>query len=538
MKTAVTYARFSCANQNESSIEAQRDAMAKWCASRNVQIVQEYADRAASGTKVSGRDEFLQMLADLKTRRVDYVLVHKYDRFARNQNDQYFYMAMIEKRGAKLVAVAQEFGDGPEARFMLGVIAAYNAFYSENLSNEVRKGRAVTIAKGKFPGGVIPFGYVSDGNGGYKVDEVEAYYVRRIFDAVLYKTELQKQILDEMRDAGIVGRRGRPLTHDSINKISRNPIYAGIFQMTKPDGSVTRIEDHHQAIITKEEYEEVQRIVKSRANAGRPTRMIHLLTGITYCGSCGAKVYAADNPWQGNPYRTYYCSRCCNGFRRIRTEELEHIAIDYVNDLISDGSQANLSSEVSSYVSRMTASASRRKPSTERQIKKLQREVDSLVANLASGVLDPQTLSIISEQISSRRAKIDVLKESITPPESVVIPNVAEYFDGAEPITYDMDRAHLRKTLHRFIARVTIHVTEVEIQSTFDGWLADRIKNLQNSASVPPNAKFSTISTLKIIHRDPSRGRGRIVPKILTDMGNMPKALRHPEQKPKKSKKP
>ena len=76
MKTAVTYARFSCANQHESSIEAQRDAMARWCASRNVQIVKEYADRAASGTKVSGRDDFLQMLADLKTRRVDYVLVH------------------------------------------------------------------------------------------------------------------------------------------------------------------------------------------------------------------------------------------------------------------------------------------------------------------------------------------------------------------------------------------------------------------------------------------------------------------------------
>lgn len=487
MKTAVTYARFSCANQHESSIEAQRDAMAKWCASRGVQIVAEYADRAASGTKVSGRDEFLQMLADLKTRRVDYVLVHKYDRFARNQNDQYFYMAMIEKRGAKLIAVAQEFGDGPEARFMLGVIAAYNAFYSENLSNEVRKGRAVTIAKGKFPGGVIPFGYVSDGNGGYKVDEYEAYFVRRIFDAVLYKTETQKQILDEMRDANIVGRRGSPLTHDSVHNMVHNPIYAGIFQMKMPDGSTARIEDHHQAIITKEEYEEVQRIVSSRSNAGRPTRMIHLLTGITYCGACGAKVYAADNPWKGNPYRTYFCSHC-KGFRRIRTEELEHIAIDYVNDLISESSQTNLSSDVNSYVSRMTASADRRKPSTERQIKKLQREVDSLVANLASGVLDPQTLSIISEQISSRRAKIDVLKESITPPESVDIPNVAEYFEGAEPITYDMDRAHLRKTLHRFIARVTIHVTDVEIQSTFDGWLADRIKNLQNSASVPTMA--------------------------------------------------
>lgn len=89
LKTAVTYARFSSARQHETSIEAQRDAMAKWCAQRSVRIVQEYADRAASGTKTEGRDDFLQMLADLKQRRVDYVLVHKYDRFARNENDQY-----------------------------------------------------------------------------------------------------------------------------------------------------------------------------------------------------------------------------------------------------------------------------------------------------------------------------------------------------------------------------------------------------------------------------------------------------------------
>lgn len=488
MKTAVTYARFSCANQHESSIEAQRDAMSRWCASRGVQIVAEYADRAASGTSVAGRDDFLQMLADLKTRRVDYVLVHKYDRFARNQNDQYFYMAMIEKRGAKLVAVAQEFGDGPEARFMLGVIAAYNAFYSENLSNEVRKGRAVTIAKGKFPGGVIPFGYVSDGNGGYKVDEYEAYFVRRIFDAVLYKTETQKQILDEMRDAGIVGRRGSPLTHDSIHNMIHNPIYAGVYQMTMPDGSVTRIEDHHQAIITKEEYEEVQRVAASRRNAGRPARMIHLLTGITYCGACGSKVYAVNNPQKANPdYCTYFCTHC-KGFRRIRTRELEHIAIDYVNDLISASSQAQLSNEVNHYVSCMTSSVSRRKPSTEREIKKLQGEIDALVANLASGVLDATTLAIIGDQISSRRSKIDILKESITPPEPICIPDVSEYFEGSSTITYDMDRRLLRDTLHRFISHVTIHTTEIEIQSSFDGWLADRIKKLQNSASVPTMA--------------------------------------------------
>ena len=250
MKTAVTYARFSSANQHETSIEAQRDAMAKWCAARGVEIVAEYADRAASGTSVTHRDQFLQMLSDLKSRRVDYVLVHKYDRFARNQNDQFFYMAMIERRGAKLVAVAQEFGDGPEARFMLGVIAAYNAFYSENLANEVRKGRDIIVRRGKHPGGPIPFGYASDGKGGFVLDEVEAYFVRRMFDATLHKSERMDDILADMRDAGIVGRQGRPPTLDTTNRIRHNIMYAGVFVRSLADGSTVRIEDHHPAIVT------------------------------------------------------------------------------------------------------------------------------------------------------------------------------------------------------------------------------------------------------------------------------------------------
>ena len=521
MKTAVTYARYSCANQHESSIEAQRDAMAKWCAARGVEIVAEYADRAASGTKAVGRDEFLQMLSDLKTRRVDYVLVHKYDRFARNQNDQYFYMAMIEKRGAKLVAVAQEFGDGPEARFMLGVISAYNAFYSENLANEVRKGRAITISQGRFPGGIIPFGYESDGKGGLKLVEIEAYYMRRIFNAILYGTERQTDIINDMNEAGIVGHRGRPLTLSNICRMSHNIVYAGVYQMKKPDGTIVRIDNHHEAIITLEEYEEVQRIVKKRANAGRAAASVFLLTGIAYCGSCGGKIYASLNPNKFNPnYCTYFCKNC-NGFRRIPSEELELAAIGYYNEFISPENQARITNAAETCITRLTASANRRKPATEKQIQKFQREVDSLINNMASGILDAQTLALLGDQISSRRAKIEILKESITPPDPVAIPNIAEYFEGATPISYDMDKRYLRSKLHKYIARVTVHTTEIEITSTFDEWFASRIKILQNLDSVLPEIN---ISTTKVIHRIPKTWtHGCTFPLILTNIGEMHK---------------
>lgn len=533
MKTAVTYARFSCSHQQETSIEAQRDAMARWCASRGVEIVAEYADRAVSGTSVAKRDAFLQMLADLKTRRVDYVLVHKYDRFARNQNDQYFYMAMIERRGAKLVAVAQEFGDGPEARFMLGVIAAYNAFYSENLASEVRKGRAVVIKNGKYPGGVIPFGYVSDGSGSFALDEVEAYFVRRMFDVSLTRRERMDQVLLDAREAGVMGRRGRPLTLDSTIRIRRNPIYAGVFQHKLPDGEIVRIENHHPAIVTIEEYEEVQRIMDRRINSGRPDRETHLLTGLTYCGVCGGKMYAVNNPNNGYDYRVYFCGSKC--IRRIRCDELEQAAIDYLNDLFSAERRAQLREAVTSYVSRMQVSVQRRKPSTDREIKKLRREVDALVANMASGVLDPDTLSALSQQISQRRARIRVLEESITPPPPAPVPDIDEYFADAVPLSLDMDPQLLRRIIHKYIARVTVHTTEIEIDSTFEAWFADQLIRLRNQNLQSPTSgpTYVGICTKRFFHRSPIGGRGRLVPRILTDMENMHKVSRHDLKKRK-----
>lgn len=518
MKTAVTYARFSSARQHETSIEAQRDAMAKWCVQHNVQIVQEYADRAASGTKTEGRNDFLQMLSDLKARRVDYVLVHKYDRFARNENDQYFYMAMIEKRGARLIAVAQEFGDSPEARFMVGVITAYNAFYSANLSNESKKGKNVIKKQGKHTGGPYPIGYDPDGKGNYIVNEVEAYFVRELYNAVITHRRLD-DVVDEMRDAGLRGRYGGTLKTANLSRIVRNPVYMGVYHRTLSDGTVIHLENHHEAIVDKKIFEEANRIMDSRANAGRNDRKIYPLSGIAYCACCGAKLVAQTSRAHGHEYSSYYCAQC-HDFRRIRAEELDGAAIDYLNALFSPERRAELSKAIEDYSKRLISSATTRQPSAARDIKKLQREIDSLTANLASGVLSPDMLVMIDQQISSRRERIKILQESITAPAPVTAADVDAFFSDATTLSPDMDARHLRQVMRKYIKRVTVHSTEIEFVSTFDDWLseklsADREKSDEGggdkqSVRIESNrCVFEVILTLSFIHRTPGLERYR-----------------------------
>ena len=89
MKKAVSYARFSSDNQRSESIDAQMYDINEWAENNGYQVVKMYADEAKSGTE-DQRDGFLQMIADLKSDRlddIDIVLVHKSDRFARNRWD-------------------------------------------------------------------------------------------------------------------------------------------------------------------------------------------------------------------------------------------------------------------------------------------------------------------------------------------------------------------------------------------------------------------------------------------------------------------
>lgn len=95
-------------------------------------ILREYIDRSKSAI-TDDRPEFLQMIRDLKNElSIDYVLVHKVDRFARNRYDAAFYKREIEKAGAKYIAVDQPLDTekGPEDIILESVLDGLAEYYS------------------------------------------------------------------------------------------------------------------------------------------------------------------------------------------------------------------------------------------------------------------------------------------------------------------------------------------------------------------------------------------------------------------------
>ncbi len=473
--TAVDYCRYSSDRQHESSIEAQQAEIDKWAAAHRVRIIERYVDRAISG-KTDNRPEFQRLLSDLRSRKVDYVLVHKVDRFARNRYDAAIYSRVIKQRGARLVAVVQDFGDGPEAVILEALMQGMAEYYSLNLATEVVKGRKVKISKGQHAGGTYPFGYGPDGHGGYAIVELEAHYVRRLYQAVLDGNPPYTHIIEEMRELGVKGRRGRYLTPGNVSAMLKLPIYAGIYEARAGDVS-SRIENNHPAIISKEVYEEACRIMEARKNVGRRPRIAYLCTGIVRCGLCGAIVYGHTSRKAGKEYASYICSKSC-GMRAIRAEELDQAARDYVAALLRPEVRSQLAAALSAYMEAQREQARKRVPQTKREIAKLESQIEAIMTNMTAGVLPPAVLERMGKQITDLESQIDVLKTMITEPPQIPVSMVEEYFDQAAALTEDAAFEPAHETLKHFIASIRIHQHALEFECTFDAWMRKNLPSL------------------------------------------------------------
>ena len=486
MLTAVDYSRYSSDRQKESSVEAQQAEIDAWAAAHHVVIIERYVDRAVSG-KTDERPDFQRLLSDLKRRRVDFVLVHKTDRFARNRYDAAIYQRVIRERGARLICVAQDFGDGPESVILEALMQGMAEYYSLNLATEVIKGRKVIISKGKHPGGTYPFGYGPDGQGGYAIVELEAYYIRRLYQAVIDGTPPYTHIIAEMREAGIRGRRGRFLSPGNVSSMLKLPIYAGIYEARAGDAA-SRIENNHPAIVSKEVYEEAVRIMEARKNVGRKPRNAYLCTGLVRCGICGAVVYGHTSHKAGKEYATYVCSKSC-GLRSIRADELDQAARDYVAALLAPEVRAQLTAALSAYMDAQREQTRLRVPSAKREISKLQGQIDAIMENMAAGVLPPTVLARMGRQITDLESQIEVLQAMITEPPQLPPSMVEQYFDHAAHLSADTDFDVARATLSRFISSIAIHQHTIEFECTFDGWLR---KNLPSLHPGDPAQLFSS----------------------------------------------
>jgi len=406
---AAAYCRYSSDNQREESIEAQARAIREYAQRQGYDIVKIYADEARSAT-TDNRPQFLNLMRDCQAGLYKAIIVHKLDRFSRDRYDSAYYKRQLKRSGVRLVSVLENLDDSPESIILESVLEGMAEYYSANLAREVMKGMKETAYQCRHTGGIPPLGYNVTPDKTYEVNEKEAITVRLIFE-MYAMGKSYRDIVDHLNSNGHVSKLGAPFRGiNGIHDLLRNEKYAGVFVFNKtaqkqngvrnghkkkPPEEVIRVEGGMPTIISKELWEEVQGKMDGRKHAKGATKAkeTYLLSGIVFCGSCGASM-VGNRKFAGRN-KTLYASYECNGRKRLKNCDMKAVGKDYVEGIVIDYLMNSLFSEegieiVSQRLYEHTVKRSQEIPDDlkkfSRELAAIQKQIDNIVNAVAAGM--------------------------------------------------------------------------------------------------------------------------------------------------------
>lgn len=469
MNKAVIYARYSSDNQREESIEAQLRACNEYALNHGYSVIGTYEDKAKSG-RSDHRPEFQRMIRDSQKDLFDAVLIHKYNRFARRMTDHVKYEDKLNNAGVDLIAVAEDFGKGKEAIIMKSLMRALSEYYSIDLADETRKGHKETALQGKHNGGVPLFGYdVVDQK--YIINEIEAAFVRRIFDCAINRKGFT-DIINEMDKKGIKGKLGKSIKYTQIYEMLRNEKYTGTYiycpnigntrakRRTKPEA--IKVENALPIIISKARFEEVQQIMNDRKQTGRKSN--YLCSGLVYC-VCGAKMHGSAPSKNGYKYKIYSCSKKC-GFGTVSMDEIDNAAVKYLKDLLSSKNQDRITKALRLYQAGEKDRVQDFNTALKRDITAKKRQYDAYLDNLSKGELPREVVADIGQKMKEIKSEIAELEQT-KPPVDFTPDQINVWLDSLKNTPDE-------KAIHLLIERIDIKTkTEYNITSTLKSVLGE-----------------------------------------------------------------
>lgn len=474
MNRVVAYCRFSSDNQRDESIDAQIRAIKEFCLKNNYNIVKIYKDEGISGTSIKDREAFLQLIEDSKNNQFDYVVVHKFDRFARNRYDHAIYEKKLNENKVKLISVLEQLNDSPESVILKAVLTGMNEYYSLNLSREVKKGLNENALKGKHNGGKAPLGYDLDENRRYIINEKESEAVKLIFDLAL-KGIGYANIAKELNKRGYKNKLSREFRKVSIRDTLLNVKYIGTYYFNLKDGNGKLqkkpivIENNHEAIIDKDIFYKVQERFKISKKCPRKRKgNNYILTGFCVCGECGGTYSGGyrNKHRDGTISYGYNCrerkekiNNCKN--KPIRKELIENTIIDIIkNNILSENNMEIIANDIQKNIEKID----NRKEIEycEREIKKLNETALRLLEKNLNGIVEDEFFKIKNIDIKN---KVQTLKERLYSLEkerkkTINRDKIKKYL---QEIKKDSTENLNRKLVESFIKNIKLFQDKIEI---------------------------------------------------------------------------
>lgn len=314
------YIRVSTESENqifsyESQIKYYSNIISK---NANWNFVDIYADYGISGTNVTKRKEFQRMINDALDGKIDLIITKSISRFARNAENLLSFVRMLRNQNVAVYFEEEKiYTLNMESEFLLSVLASVAEQESINTSEHIKHAFKQHILNGGLITGKKRYGYdIVDGN--FVINKKEAKVIKKIFD--MYVSGIESgEIAKYLNIKKAPTANGAKWSRGRIRDYLLNEIYVGdllqgkskniringkIKQVRNKNGEKVLIKNHHEAIISREIFEEAKKIINERNT--QKSKSVNLFPNKLNCGFCGSALTVS----QSREHSKYY--KCCN----------------------------------------------------------------------------------------------------------------------------------------------------------------------------------------------------------------------------------
>jgi DNA invertase Pin-like site-specific DNA recombinase len=233
----VVLARVSSRAQDEEgySLDSQERLAGEYCTKKQLKAVEVFRI-TETASKAKERQVFGEMMKHVVKNRVKVLVVEKADRLTRSFKDMVMiddWLEADETREVHLIkdGLVMNKRSRSQDKLNWGVKVLFAKNYTDNLREEVYKGRQEKLAQGWFPG-KPPYGYMTVGEKGKKTHVPhpdKAQLVKQLFEGYLDPSQSLSSITKFAAKIGIRTDKGRPMSRSALtDNVLKNPFYIGI----------------------------------------------------------------------------------------------------------------------------------------------------------------------------------------------------------------------------------------------------------------------------------------------------------------------
>lgn len=340
------YIRVSTTHQiDKDSIPMQRNDLVSYA--RLMLNTDDYAifeDAGYSG-KNTDRPNFQKMMSQIRSGAFTHLLVWKIDRISRNLLDFSSMYKELKELGVVFVSKNEQFDTSTAmGEAMLKIILVFAELERNMTSERVSATMISRASNGQWNGGRVPFGYDYDYESKtFSINKQESEVVKLIHD----KYEEMQSLVQEARylnEHNFTTREGNEWSPVTLLIILRNIFYCGDYQYnTLKEGNRQKIKDrsewiivenHHDAIINREQKERIISKLESRKRLDkriRETKNIHVFSSLLICSSCGKAMWATPT----NRKNDWACSKyVCKSYARRMSQKCKSVSDPIIGEFV------------------------------------------------------------------------------------------------------------------------------------------------------------------------------------------------------------